>query len=164
MLMVRTTPEIEAGLRTGPLVTLPDLRFPPTSKSRLPADGSIDLSRFDAAFITKRRRQAHLCQVRLIHGDCSVELRARLDTGRRIVSLTNPYADIFGLTESGVHKQFRTVTRSVKAFGHFRYPVVFFHAMRNPAYASVGRRGWLDRVRLGITHYEQRLLLGQYSR
>jgi hypothetical protein len=31
---------------------------------------------------------------------------------------------------------------------------VFFHAMGNPAHAFVGRRGWLDRVRLGVVHYE----------
>jgi hypothetical protein len=41
--------------------------------------------------------------------------------------------------------------------------MVFFHAMGNPAHAFVGRRVWLDRVRLGIVHYEQRLLLGQYG-
>jgi hypothetical protein len=110
--------------------------------------------------------------IRLINGDRSVELRARLDTGAADCLFDRSYADILGLAESGVERSYRTVTGSFRAFGHeitietlgLAWPaLVFFHAIGNPAYAFVGRRGWLDRVRLGIVHHEQRLLLGQYG-
>jgi hypothetical protein len=103
-----------------------------------------------------------------------VELRARLDTGAADCLFDRFYADILGLPESGVERYYRTVTGSFQqAFGYevtietlgLQWSaLVFFHGMGNPAHAFVGRRGWLDRVRLGLVHYEQKLFLGQYSR
>jgi hypothetical protein len=102
-----------------------------------------------------------------------VELRARLDMGPSDCLFDRFYSDIFGLPDSGVERKYRTVAGSFKAFGHevtvetlgLEWSAwVFFHAMANPAHAFVGRRGWLDRVRVGIVHYEQKLFLGQYSR
>jgi hypothetical protein len=128
---------------------------------------------FDANVEYKETPAGILVPLRLIHGDRSVELSARLDTGAADCLFDRSYADVLGLADSGVEREYRTVTGSFKAFGHeitldtlgLRWSaVVFFHAMGNPAYAFVGRRGWLDRVRLGIVHYEQRLFLGQYDR
>jgi hypothetical protein len=51
----------------------------------------------------------------------------------------------------------------IATFGLEWSAMVFFHAMGNPARGFVGRRGWLDRVRLGIVHYDQRLLFGPYG-
>ncbi|HKD08055.1 MAG TPA: hypothetical protein VKB79_19295 [Bryobacteraceae bacterium] len=110
--------------------------------------------------------------MRLTHGDRSVELSARLDTGAADCIFDYSYADILGLTNPGFQREYRTVAGSFKAIGHEITiatmglewtAVVFFHAMGNPAHAFVGRRGWLDRVRIGIVHYEQKLLLGQYG-
>jgi hypothetical protein len=79
------------------------------------------------------------------------------------------WADILGLPESGVERDYRTVTGSFRAVGHEIIletlglqwqSLVFFHSMGNPAHAFVGRRGWLDRVRLGIVHRRRRLFLG----
>ncbi|HVW83185.1 MAG TPA: hypothetical protein VHB50_00815 [Bryobacteraceae bacterium] len=106
-----------------------------------------------------------LVPIRLTHGDRSVELRAQLDTGAADCIFDNSYADILGLTDSGIQREYRTVTGSFRAHGHELTietmglewtAMVFFHAMSNPAHAFLGRRGWLDRVRLGIVHYEQK--------
>ena len=114
-----------------------------------------------------------LVPIRLIHGDRSVELTARLDTGAADCLFGRFYADILGLPDSGVERNYRTVTGSFQAFGHevsietlgLQWSaLVFFHAMRNPAHAFVGRRGWLDHVRLGIVHDERRFYLGNTSR
>jgi hypothetical protein len=128
---------------------------------------------FDADLQYEETSAGILVPVRLIHGDRSVELRARLDAGAADCLFDRSYADILGLSGPGIERQYRTVTGSFSAHGHevtidtlgLQWPaLVFFHAMGNPAHAFVGRRGWLDRVRLGIVHYEQRLFLGQYSR
>jgi len=128
---------------------------------------------FDADLEYKETSAGILVPIRLIHGDRSVELSARLDTGSADCLFDRSYADVLGLADSGVEREYRTVTGSFKAFGHevtldtlgLQWSaLVFFHSMGNPAHAFVGRRGWLDRVRLGIVHYEQRLLLGQYDR
>jgi hypothetical protein len=113
-----------------------------------------------------------LVPIRLIHGDRSVELRARVDTGAADCLFDRFYADALGLARSGFERNYRTVTGSYNAFGHELtietfglqwQAMVFFHAMGNPGHAFVGRRGWLDRLRLGIVHYEQRLFLGRYD-
>jgi hypothetical protein len=113
-----------------------------------------------------------LVPIRLIFGDRSVELRARLDTGAADCLFDRYYADVLELPEQGLERDYRTITGSFKASGHeitvetlgFQWQAtVFFCAMGNPANAFLGRRGWLDRVRLGIVHYEQRLYVGQYG-
>jgi hypothetical protein len=127
---------------------------------------------FDADLEYEETSAGILVPIRLIHGDRSVELRARLDTGAADCLFDRFYSDILGLADSGVEREYRTVTGSFKAFGYevtietlgLQWPaLVFFHAMGNPAHAFVGRRGWLDRVRLGVVHYEGRLFLGQYG-
>ena len=128
---------------------------------------------FDADLEYEATSAGILVPIRLVRGDRSVELRARLGTGASDCLFDRFYSDILGLTEAGVEREYRTVTGSFKAFGHEVVietlglewsATVFFQEMGNPAHAFVGRRGWLDRVRLGIVHYEQKLFLGQYSR
>ena len=129
---------------------------------------------FDADLEYEATSAGILVPIRLVHGDRSLELLARLDTGASDCLFDRFYSDVLGLpdSDSGVEREYRTVTGSFKAFGHevtvetlgLQWSaLVFFHAMGNPAHAFVGRRGWLDHVRLGIVHYEQRLFLGQYS-
>lgn len=127
---------------------------------------------FDVEFHYEETPAGILVPVRLTHGDRSVELRARLDTGAADCIFDESYADILGLTDSGVLREYRTVAGSFNAHGHeitietvgLQWTALaFFHSMGNPAQAFVGRRGWLDRVRLGIVHYDQRLFLGLYN-
>ena len=42
--------------------------------------------------------------------------------------------------------------------------MVFFYAASDPQANFLGRRGWLDRVRLGLTHYEQSRYLEPFDR
>jgi hypothetical protein len=127
---------------------------------------------FDAELRYEETSAGILVPIRLTHGDRSVELSARLDTGAADCIFDDSYAAILGLTDSGVQRRYRTVAGSFEARGYeltietlgLQWTAfVFFHAMGNPAHAFVGRRGWLDRVRLGIVHYEQWLLLGHYG-
>jgi hypothetical protein len=125
---------------------------------------------FDAELRYEESSAGILVPVRLSHGEHSVELIARLDTGAADCIFDESYAELLGFTDPGVRRQYRTVAGSFHAHGHEVTlatlglewtATVFFHAMGNPAYAFLGRCGWLDRVRLGIVHKEQRLLLGQ---
>jgi predicted aspartyl protease len=134
--------------------------------------GRLTSLEFDAELHYEETPAGILVPIRLAHGNRSVELRARLDTGAADCIFDDSYAAILGLPDSGIQREYRTVAGSFKAHGHEVTietlglewtALVFFHAMGNPAHAFVGRRGWLDRVRLGIVHYEQRLLLGQYG-
>jgi hypothetical protein len=127
---------------------------------------------FDTELHYEETRSGILVPIRLAHGNRSVELSARLDTGAADCIFDDSYADVLGLTDPGIQREYRTVTGSFTARGHEVTiqtlglewtAMVFFHAMGNPANAFVGRRGWLDRVRLGVVHYEQRLLLAQYG-
>jgi hypothetical protein len=124
---------------------------------------------FEADFGYEETAAGILVPTRLIHDGRSVELSARLDTGAADCLFDRFYADILGLPVAGLERTYRTVTGSFQAFGHeitietlgLRWSaLVFFHAMGNPAHSFVGRRGWLDRVRLGVVHGERRLFLG----
>jgi hypothetical protein len=128
---------------------------------------------FEAGLEYEETSAGILVPIRLTHGDYSVELRVRLDTGASDCLFDRYYADILGLADTGVERDYRTVTGSFRAFGHevtietlgLQWSaLVFFHAMGNPAHAFAGRRGWLDHIRLGIVHYERKLFLGQYGR
>jgi len=69
-----------------------------------------------------------------------VELLAKLDTGAAHCIFERKYAEILGLeVDSGRLQRFRTVT------------------------GSVGRSGWLDRLRAGIVDYDRMLFLGPYQ-
>lgn len=126
---------------------------------------------FDADLEYEEASPGILVPVRLIHGDRSVELRARLDTGAADCLFDQSYAEVLGLAGSGIERRYRTVTGSFAAVGYevmietlgLQWPaLVFFHATGDPAHAFVGRRGWLDRIRLGIVHGDRRLFVGKY--
>lgn len=125
---------------------------------------------FDASLNYDETAAGILVPIRLNHGDRSVELRARLDTGAADCLFDHSYAEILGLPGGGTERIYRTVTGSFQAFGHeitletlgLRWSAtVFFHKIGNPAHAFDGRRGWLDRVRLGLVHAEKRMLISQ---
>jgi len=42
--------------------------------------------------------------------------------------------------------------------------VVYFYAAATRQNNFLGRRGWLDRVRLGLVHHDQQIYLSGYSR
>jgi hypothetical protein len=79
-------------------------------------DGLISLD-FDASLDYEETAAGILVPIRLTHGNRSVELMARLDTGAADCLFDRFYADILELSESGVERQYRTVTGSFNAFG-----------------------------------------------
>jgi hypothetical protein len=114
-----------------------------------------------------------LVPVRLLHGGRSVDMKARLDTGASDCLFDRSYAEVLDIeVETGFRRTCRTGVGSFVAFGHEVSvrtlgmecsAVVFFHESRNPANAFVGRRGWLDRIRLGLVHYDRDLYLAEYG-
>ncbi len=74
--------------------------------------------------------------------------------------------------ESGSSLRFDTVVGSFEAYGHtltlealgYSFDVtVYFAAHESFTRNVLGRRGWLDQVRLGIVEYEGKLYLNRYD-
>jgi hypothetical protein len=65
---------------------------------------------FDAELQYQETSAGILVPVRLIHGDRSADWTARLDTGAADCIFDESYADILGLTESAIRREYRTVT------------------------------------------------------
>ena len=74
--------------------------------------------------------------------------------------------------ESGNLVHISTVTGSFDAYGHmlnletlgYSFDVtVYFAANENFKRNVLGRRGWLDQVRLGLIEYESKLYLSRYG-
>ena len=74
--------------------------------------------------------------------------------------------------EAGEPKHFATAAGSVKTYGHFAQietlglafeSMVFFFAGADIRKNLLGQTGWLDRVRLGVVHYDQELYLAPYD-
>lgn len=113
-----------------------------------------------------------LVPVTLIHGNRQVTLKARLDTGASDCLFDTHYAEVLDIdAASGFERTYRTLAGSFRAFGHELTlntlglewsAIVYFHQTGDPANAFVGRRGWLDRLQLGLVHYSQDLYLGPF--
>lgn len=94
-----------------------------------------------------------------------VEVTARMDTGASDCLFDQFWAELLGLdVETGYRKTYRTVAGSFVAYGHevsLRTlgmewsAMIFFYAASDRMNNFVGRRGWLDRLRLGLAHYDQ---------
>ena len=130
--------------------------------------------RFDTEYGYQETASGIMVPVVLALAGRNVELKARLDTGAADCLFDSHYAVLLGIdVSSGLGRNYTTVAGGFRAFGHEVQirtfgmewsATVFFHDSANPANAFLGRRGWLDRVRLGLVHYEQSLYLSQYSR
>lgn len=93
----------------------------------------------------------------------------RLTPELRIVLFERQYADLLGIAvEEGERQVFSTAAGRLLAFGHEVSGEVLGHQVVSFVYFFVDeaveknvldRRGWLDRVRLGIVDYESTLYL-----
>jgi hypothetical protein len=111
--------------------------------------------------------------VTLHHGRDKVSFDADVDTGSTFCIFNRGHADTLGLSvESGSRTRFRTVTGSFDAYGHtvtletFGYSfdtTVYFAAHESFTRNVLGRRGWLDRLRLGLIEYESKLYVSRYD-
>ena len=83
-------------------------------------------------------------------------------------------ADSLGIdVESGIPLRLRTLAGSFTAYGHEvtlrTYnqewsATVYFHGQGPRIVPNfLGRTGWLDRIRLGLVHYDQQIYVEQYD-
>lgn len=111
--------------------------------------------------------------VKLIAGTRDVDLTAIVDTGSTFCLFERAIGEWLGLDiEAGDRQEFRTAAGRFVAFGHELTlstlgleidATVYFFADAAIRKNVLGRRGWLDRVRLGIVDYEQVLYLEPYA-
>ena len=111
--------------------------------------------------------------VTLRFGERTVSFPAQLDTGATFCVFERSYAEILGLSvESGMPLRFSTAMGSFDAYGHavtlvalgYSFDVtVYFAAHESFTRNVLGRRGWLDQVRLGLVDYESKLYLNRYN-
>ena len=127
---------------------------------------------FKAEYSYQSTPDGILIPVQIAQVNQKVDLIARLDTGAADCLFDQFFAETLGLdVEAGLPQKYRTVSGSFTAFGHevtLRSlgmewtAMVYFYAAASPGNNFLGRRGWLDRVRLGLVHYDQLLLVSEY--
>jgi hypothetical protein len=111
--------------------------------------------------------------VTLRYGQDKVSFDANVDTGSTFCIFNRGHAETLGLNvESGEPTRFKTVTGSFDAYGHaltletlgYSFDVTVYFAAHEGFIRNVlGRRGWLDQVRLGLVEYESKLYLSRYE-
>ncbi len=102
-----------------------------------------------------------------------IELLAKIDTGASDCLFERGYAEALGLrVEEGAPKKYATANSRFEAYGHEISIEVLGIEIRAMAYFFadpgivrnvLGRRGWLDRLRLGLVDYEQAVYLAEYN-
>lgn len=117
--------------------------------------------------------EAIIVPVELRLADKTVRADAYLDTGSTFCVFKRELATALGLdVETGTPLRLSTVTGSFDAYGHmltletldYSFDVtVFFAAHESFTRNVLGRRGWLDQVRLGVVDYESKLYLSRYN-
>ena len=100
-------------------------------------------------------------------------VKAYVDTGSSSCIFKRGHADMLGIeVESGHPLRFQTAAGSFDTYGHeltletlgYSFDVtVYFAAHESFTRNVLGRRGWLDQVRLGIVEYESKLYLSRYG-
>jgi len=111
--------------------------------------------------------------VTLRYGQDKVTFAADVDTGSTFCIFDRGHAETLGLSvESGEPTRFKTVTGSFDAYGHmvrletlgYSFDVTVYFAAHESFFRNVlGRRGWLDQLRLGLIEYESKLYLSRYN-
>ena len=111
--------------------------------------------------------------VMLRSGANEVPVAAAVDTGASFCVFRTEVADALGLDlTSGVRKRFRTANSVFEAYGHEvelyafgleTHSLIYFFADPVIDKNVLGRTGWLDRVRLGLVHHDNRIYLAPYD-
>lgn len=117
--------------------------------------------------------EAIIVPLELRLGDKTVRTDAYVDTGATFCVFKRELATALGIdVETGTPLRLSTVTGSFDAYGHmltletldYTFDVTVFFAAHDGFTRNVlGRRGWLDQVRLGIVDYESKLYLSHYN-
>ena len=101
------------------------------------------------------------------------QFRRKVDTGSSLCIFERKYGEELGLTiEQGLFQRVGTATSIFDTFG-FRLTLqiediefdslVYFAEDENIRRNVLGRRGWLELVRIGLVDYEGKLYLSRYS-
>jgi hypothetical protein len=111
--------------------------------------------------------------VTLTHGAQSVSFEARVDTGASFCVFARVHGEDLDLDiESGLMRTLSTATGSFVAYGHhvaLRIPniefatFVYFAADDHFDRCVLGRRGWLDLLRVAIVDYDREIYLSPYQ-
>ena len=122
--------------------------------------------------MTIRQKQSEV-PVTLRHGNDVALVKAYVDTGSSSCIFKRGHADMLGIeVESGHPLRFHTAAGSFDTYGHeltletlgYSFDAtVYFAAHESFTRNVLGRRGWLDQVRLGIVDYESKLYLSRYG-
>ncbi len=110
----------------------------------------------------------------LKHGGNRIELLAKIDTGASDCLFQHAYGEALGLrVEEGVRKSYSTANSRFEAYGHEisiqvlgteTMATAYFFAEPGIDRNVLGRRGWLDRLRLGLVDYDQAVYLSHYDK
>jgi hypothetical protein len=130
--------------------------------------------RFSERHTYDSRLEGITIPVVLRSGGMRVELLAKIDTGASDCLFQHGYGEALGLrVEEGVCRKYSTVNGSFEAYGHEitiqvlgteTMATVYFYASPRVERNVLGRRGWLDRLRLGLVDYEQAVYLADYNK
>ena len=112
--------------------------------------------------------------VALRSGVNQVRVAASVDTGASFCLFGTEIAETLGLDlTSGILKRFRTANSGFEAYGHeveltvlgvATQSIVYFFADPMIDKNVLGRTGWLDRVRLGLIHHDNKIYVAPYDR
>jgi hypothetical protein len=115
--------------------------------------------------------EAIIVPVELRLADKTVRADAYVDTGATFCVFKRELATALGINvETGTPLRLSTVTGSFDAYGHmltletlgYSFDVtVYCAAEESFTRDELGRRGWLDQVRLGLVEYESKLYLAR---
>lgn len=111
--------------------------------------------------------------VELSDGTNVVQVDAKLDTGASFCIFERAYGEMLGLdVEGGTETLVSTANSTFRAFGHsltvtalgFRFDVmVYFAADESIKRSVLGRRGFIDQLRLCLIEHDGELYISKYD-
>lgn len=111
--------------------------------------------------------------IELSSGSHRIRTPAKLDTGASFCIFQREHGEELGLDiERGVAQRVGTATGSFLTYGHELTisalglefaATIYFASIYGFTRNVVGRRGWLDRTRIGIVDYEGKLFISRYD-
>jgi Aspartyl protease len=128
---------------------------------------------FARVYDYSREDESVVLPVVLRAGLNEVRVAASVDTGASFCMFGAEIADALGLDlTNGIRRRFRTANSVFDAYGHgvelhvlglATHSLIYFFADPMIDRNVLGRTGWLDRVRLGLIHHDNKIYLAPYD-
>jgi len=129
---------------------------------------------FPTRHIYPERSQGITVEVLLRSGSNEFRISAKVDTGSEFCVFSRDIADALEIDlESGYLQKMSTMMGSFDTYGHELTYSVLGHEFSGVLYFAVdkalltrnvlGRRGWLERLKVGIVEYDRHLLISDYN-